>query len=72
MQPKPRDRAYRNLAAATVALAVFDLQSQDDVIRRAAVAWVESPLFDEWLALSGVQIGVDECRAALRRRGLLP
>jgi hypothetical protein len=66
------EKAYKSLAAAVVEQGIHDLQSQDDAIRRDAVQWIESPLFAEWLALSGVQIGVDECRAALRRRGLLP
>jgi threonine dehydrogenase-like Zn-dependent dehydrogenase len=66
------EKAYKSLAAAVVGLAVFDLESTDPVIRRDAVQWINGDGFDQWLTMAGVQIGVDECRAALRRRGLLP
>ncbi len=71
IQPR-RAPGWDSLAAAVCELAVRDLGDRHRVIRDLAQVFVESAAFGFWLDCSNVNNSADECRRALRDRGLIP
>jgi hypothetical protein len=63
---------YQMLAAAVCEVAVADLLNPNPHTRRTATAFVRADTFSEWLEYARIDVSADACRAALRRRGLLP
>jgi hypothetical protein len=73
--PEIRETAgdpWRALAAAVAERGLDDLTCRHRILRTDAARFVTGAGFGLLLELSGVQIGADACRVALRRRGVLP
>ena len=75
--PNPPERRpvtdpWRDLVACVVEQAIQDLTCRHRVLRTDAAQFVTGPGFPLLLELAGVEIGADQCRRALRRRGVLP
>ncbi len=71
--PERRNAAdpHRDLVAAVVEQAIQDLTCRHRILRTDAAQFVTGPGFPLLLELSGVAIGAAQCRASLRRRGIL-
>jgi hypothetical protein len=74
-EPIPEIRAigepHRELVAAVVEMGIHDLTCRHRILRTDAARFVTGPGFPLLLELAGVQIGAAQCRASLRRRGIL-
>ena len=69
---RPDGDPWRSLASAIAERALADLQATHRLLREDATAFVYGRGFDLLLELAGVSVGAAECRASLRRRGVLP
>jgi hypothetical protein len=72
LERRPVTDPHRDLVAAVVEQAIQDLTCRHRILRTDAQTFVTGPGFSLLLQLANVQIGADQCRRALQRRGVLP